>query len=168
VLSRWPGAARGSGSAAIGIHRQPPQGEGDAAGQEQQGVKLPRPRRRRHQGCQHLEQGSAGGHAGAQPLDGRSAVEHLLPVDHHGAVAQVVAARGEVGAQVGIHAAIADLQPGDAAAQLAEHREVAAERAAAIEHQQRMGGVGRRRCLAHHGGLRGSGRGFRVAEGPRH
>ncbi len=95
-------------------------------------------------------------------------MEDLLAIDEHGAVAQVVTARGQEGAQAAVTAAIADLQPGDATAQLAQHGEVAAERAAAVEHQHRMGCRGWLGCRVRHWGLGGCAHDLTVAEGPRH
>lgn len=66
-------------------------------------------------------------------------MQNLLTIQDHGAIAQAIAAALQLFSQRLISTAIADLQTRDATAQLTEFGEVAAEQAAAIEHQHRLG-----------------------------
>ena len=59
------------------------------------------------------------------------------PLEHDRAAAQWIAQIRQLPPQIMVAAAIAELQIGDAAAQLAEGSEMVAEGTAAIEHQQR-------------------------------
>ena len=120
-----PGTAP-PGAAAAAPHQLPlPARPATAAGHPQQ-----------HQPARQLQQGGGGNHAGAEPLDGGSAVQHLLANYQHGPLLEGIATGGELAAQDLVGASIADLEARDAAAQLAQLGEVAAEQAAAVEHQQ--------------------------------
>jgi hypothetical protein len=128
--------------ALIGIHRQPAHGQGHPPRQQQQGIEPLGSLRPGQQRRQQPQQGGTGLHPGAEPLDGVRPMQHPLAIEQHRPIAQVVAPGGQAGAQGLIAAAIADLQAGYAAAQLAELGEVTAEHAAAIEHQHRRRWLG--------------------------
>jgi hypothetical protein len=104
---------------------------------QQEGIEAPRASAVGHQGGQHPQEGGAGRHAPAEPLDGFGAVPHLLARDHHGAIAQMETPPGERLAQRRVRPAIADPQAGNARPQLAELGEMAAERAPPVKHQDR-------------------------------
>lgn len=122
------------------IQRQTAHRQGHAPGRQQQRVHRPGSGRIRHQRGQQPQQGRAGPHASADPADRFGAVQHPFAVDQHRAIPQRITAAFKRSTQGVIGAAVTDAQTGDAAAQLAQLGEVAAEQAAAVEHQQRASG----------------------------
>ena len=119
----------------IGVLRQAFQLQGQAASQQQQGVKATRPLWLSEQATQQRQQRITRLKPPAQFSNGLSAMPRPRALQQHSATGQMQTARSQFSPQRLIRPAVANLEVGHTPHQLTAQGEVAAERAAAVVHE---------------------------------